>query len=50
LFRPSLSDEAHALVERFAKGVTGRLSSPIKNGIRYECPFPYIKIALDWEL
>ena len=27
-----LSDEASALVERFAKGLTGRLSSPIQMG------------------
>ena len=45
-----LSDEARALVERFVKGLTGRLSSPIKNGIRYESPFPYLKVALDWTL
>jgi hypothetical protein len=33
-------DEVNALVERFAKGLTGRLSSPIKNGLRYESPVP----------
>jgi hypothetical protein len=38
-------DEVNASVERFAKGLTGRLSSPIKNGIRYE-----FKLALDWTL
>jgi hypothetical protein len=45
-----LSDEASALIDRFAKGLTGWLSSPIQNGIRYEPPFPYLKIALDWEI
>jgi len=45
-----LSDKASALVERFAKGLTGWLSSPIQNGIRYESPFPYLKIALDWDI
>jgi hypothetical protein len=43
-------DEVNALVERFAKGLTGQLSSPIQNGIRYESPFPYLKLALDWTL
>jgi hypothetical protein len=43
-------DEVNALVERFVKGLTGQLSSPIKNGIRYESPFPYLKLALDWTL
>jgi hypothetical protein len=43
-------DEASTLVERLAKGLTGRLSSPIKNGIRYESPLPYLKIALDWDM
>lgn len=44
------NDEALALIERFANGLTGRLSSPIQNRVRYEWPFPYLKIALDWNL
>jgi hypothetical protein len=36
-----LSDEARALIERFAKGVTGQLSWPTENGDRYESPLPY---------
>ena len=35
-----LSDEASALVERFAKGLTGRLSSPIQMDFEYPvCTF-----------
>jgi hypothetical protein len=44
------SDEARALVDRFFKGLQGQLSSPTKNGIRSESPFPYLKLALDWTL
>ena len=63
---PAIADdnEVNALVERFAKGLTrrlslverffkalaGQLSSPIKNGIRYESPSPYLKLALDLDL
>lgn len=51
LARPCpLSDEANALVERFFEGLSGQLSSPIPNGIRYESPVPYLKLALDWTL
>src|SRR5262249_31700033 len=44
------SGEARALFERFYRGLKGELSSPTENGICYQSPIPYLKLAHEWAL
>lgn len=44
------SGEALALFERFYKGLKGELPAPTENGICYQSPIPYLKLAHEWAL